>query len=158
MTTTVELLLTRDEFGATYTLGRLELDGLYFGPVVEDVDRGLGAGMPLADLQARKVHGKTAIPTGRYRIRVRYSPKHGRKLLYLEAVPDFQWIEIHAGNSELDTDGCLCVGLNRTGDPVNRISGSARAVKWLEDHYLVGIESGAIEAWITIRRSASWRG
>ena len=151
----LELLLTRDDFGATYTLGRLDIDQLHFGHVVEDVDRGLDAGMPLAELAARKVHGKTAIPTGRYRIRVRFSPKHDRKVLFLEAVAGFQWIEIHTGNSELDTDGCLCVGLTRTGDPVNRISGSARAVKWLEDHYLVGIESGAIEAWITIRRARS---
>lgn len=157
--THLELLLERDDFGDTYTLGRLDIDGLHFGCVVEDVDRGLDSMMPANDIAAIKVRGVTAIPTGRYRLGVRWSPKHKRFVLYLIGVPGFQYIEIHTGNHERDTDGCLCVGLNRNEeDEVNRIGGSARAVKWLEDHYLEGIKAGTIVGYITITRSAAWKG
>ena len=147
--TSVSLLLLRDEFQPARTIGALSIDGAPFGWVVEDVDRGLDSMMPLNDIAAKKVRGRTAIPTGDYAIGVRYSPKHGRDVLYLVGVPEFQYIEVHAGNTELDTDGCLCVGTVRTPTGVAH---SKAAVDWLEARYLAGVKSGAITARIRVAR------
>lgn len=54
--------------------------------------------------------GETAIPSGRYRVEVTYSPKFKRWLPVLHDVPGFTGIRIHAGNTSADTDGCILVG------------------------------------------------
>ena len=71
-----------------------------------------------------KIPGKTAIPTGTYKINMNVvSPKFGSKSFYkqtcngklprLMEVVGYQGVLIHAGNTERDTDGCLCVGKNK---------------------------------------------
>lgn len=61
-----------------------------------------------------KVAGKTRIPCGTYRVGVRHSPRftpsYGHDLLWIMDVPNFQYVLIHKGNKEQDTDGCLLVG------------------------------------------------
>ena len=51
----------------------------------------------------------SCIPAGTYIVKPFDSPKHGKCLLF-ENVPDRSFIEMHAGNSRLDTDGCVCPG------------------------------------------------
>jgi len=147
--THVLFTLTRDEFQPVRTIGALAIDGAPFGWVVEDVDRGLDSMMPLNDIAARKVKGRTAIPTGDYAIGVRYSPKHQREVLYLIDVPGFQYIEVHSGNDETDTDGCLIIGTQRTPTGVAH---SRPAIDWLEKTYLAGIKDGSIVARIRVSR------
>ncbi|MCK5550630.1 MAG: hypothetical protein KAI41_08870, partial [Hyphomicrobiaceae bacterium] len=67
-----------------------------------------------------KIPGETRIPPGRYRIKfrdeggmiVRYKKRFDwhSGMLWLQDVPDFQFIYIHVGNKDDDTDGCLLVG------------------------------------------------
>ena len=57
-----------------------------------------------------KVAGKTAIPTGRYRVVMSYSKTYKRRMPYLLNVPHFTGIMIHTGNSVDDTRGCILVG------------------------------------------------
>ena len=57
-----------------------------------------------------KVAGKTAIPTGRYRLVMSYSKTYKRRMPYLLNVPHFTGIMIHTGNSVDDTRGCILVG------------------------------------------------
>ena len=57
-----------------------------------------------------KVAGKTAIPTGRYRVVMSYSKTYKRRMPYLLNVPHFTGIMIHTGNSADDTRGCILVG------------------------------------------------
>ena len=57
-----------------------------------------------------KVAGKTAIPTGRYRVVMSYSKTYKRRMPFLQNVPHFTGIMIHTGNSPDDTRGCILVG------------------------------------------------
>jgi len=107
------ILSQRDTFTAEATLSTLSIDGRPFGYVCEDVDRLLNQTDPLDLIAAKKVHGKTAIPAGRYRVVLRDSPKHGKDTLSLADVPGFQFIDVHAGNTADDTEGCQLVGHTR---------------------------------------------
>ena len=62
---------------------------------------------------ARKIPGHTAIPEGSYRVLVTLSPRFKEWLPYIQGVPDFEGIRIHAGNYPDDTQGCILVGENR---------------------------------------------
>ena len=57
-----------------------------------------------------KIAGKTAIPTGRYRVVMSYSKTYKRRMPFLVNVPHFTGIMIHTGNSVDDTRGCILVG------------------------------------------------
>ena len=67
-----------------------------------------------------KVPGETRIPAGRYKIELRteggMNERYSRKfdwhfgMLWLQDVPGFEWVYIHYGNYERDTDGCILVG------------------------------------------------
>jgi hypothetical protein len=68
-----------------------------------------------------KVYGKTRIQSGVYDIKLRneggmnnrYRNKYGevhKGMLWLQNVDNFEWVYIHIGNTEDDTDGCLLFG------------------------------------------------
>lgn len=108
---------------ATYTIGRLYVDGVFFCETLEDRDRGLKQTDPIATIKTRKVYGETAIPTGTYAVAMNVtSPKYAAvswywqlcqgKMPRLLAVPGFDGILIHPGNSALDSFGCILVGRN----------------------------------------------
>ena len=63
--------------------------------------------------KAQKMKGHTAIPEGTYPLLVTLSPRFKEWLPYLQGVPDFEGIRIHAGNYPDDTQGCILVGENR---------------------------------------------
>lgn len=91
------------------TLGSLYIDDVWVSWTLEDVLRE----RPMQPVSAWKVKGQTAIPAGRYRVVLRQSPRFGRVLPWLQDVPGFEWILLHAGNRSADTEGCLLVGLDR---------------------------------------------
>lgn len=109
----MDLKLKRIFRGDKYTIGHLYIDGNYYCDVLEDVDRGLTNDMSEEEIKKIKVYGKTAIPTGRYKVEVTYSPKFKRYLPILLNVKGFTGIRIHSGNSHEDTLGCLLVGFNK---------------------------------------------
>lgn len=103
------LELHRYGFGRDSTIGRLSVGGEFECFTLEDERRTV------------KVRGETCIPPGRYRIIYRtegglhqkYSerfPEDHRGMLWLQDVPNFQWVYIHIGNREDHTDGCPLVG------------------------------------------------
>ena len=96
---------------ATYTVGRLYVDGKLFCNTLEDrvvdVDK---SGRFEGD--EKKVYGQSAIPYGTYRAEFNWSPKFGRNLPRLMDVPHFEGILIHPGNTAADSAGCILVGKN----------------------------------------------
>jgi hypothetical protein len=106
----LELIIRRFDANDERTIGELLIAGK-FGLfhecyVLEDA------------LRERKIKGKTAIPAGRYRVIVTYSPRFKRYLPELLGVPEFSAIRIHSGNDADDTEGCILPGLKRTKDTV----------------------------------------
>lgn len=87
---------------ADYTMGRLYLNGVYFCDTLEDCVRNLP--------EEKKIPGRTAIPAGVYRVLMGHSPKFGRRLPRVQAVPWFEGILIHRGNRANNTAGCILVG------------------------------------------------
>lgn len=118
----MELTLKRETFTDKSTIGSLLIDGKREYYMLEDTDRGLHRDMSLADIKAKKVHGKTCIPYGRYRIVVtksdRFSAMRGHDvyLPLLVGVPGFEGIRIHTGNKPEDTEGCLLPCSNISAD------------------------------------------
>lgn len=83
------------------TLGVLFVDGVFECFTLED------------ELRAVKIPGETAIPAGRYAVKLTHSPRFGRVLPEVLNVPNFTGVRIHAGNRKDDTEGCLLVGEHR---------------------------------------------
>lgn len=102
----MNLELKRDTFTAISTQGILTIDGEHECYTLEDEDRYLEEG-------GEKVYGKTAIPRGRYKVVMDWSPKYERDMPHVLAVPGFEGIRIHAGNKAEDTEGCILVGRSR---------------------------------------------
>ena len=118
----MELKVKRVAKKNEYTIGRLYIDGKYVSDTLEDCDRGLTQDMPLEEIKAKKVYGKTAIPTGTYEIDMNtISPKfqarswakpYGGKLPRLIGVKGFEGVLVHVGNTADNSSGCLLVGKN----------------------------------------------
>lgn len=92
------------------TMGEMHIDGKFFCYTLEDEDRGLTQDMAAEQVKEIKVYGKTAIPTGTYKVILTMSMKFKRELPLVLDVPGFEGIRIHRGNWEKDTLGCPLVG------------------------------------------------
>jgi len=104
----MKLTLARNKTSAGRTFGRLlDENGKFICYVLEDQVREV-PGRPVAEW---KVHGKTAIPFGEYRITLENSPRFGPSTLTVNAVPGFTGVRMHAGNTEADTEGCPLLGM-----------------------------------------------
>src|SRR5574343_1399765 len=104
----LELKIKRIAKRLTYTIGKLSVDGVYFCDTLEDTERPQSKGRIL-----NKIHGKTAIPIGRYRVTISYSNKFKKRMIQILNVPDFEGIRIHAGVDASHSEGCPLVGFNK---------------------------------------------
>lgn len=117
----MKLTLQRDDLQASRTFGRvLAEDGHRLCYVLEDAVREV-PGRPVAEW---KIHGKTAIPAGEYKITLENSPRFGPNTLTVHDVPGFTGVRIHAGNTEADTEGCPLLGMEVT--PTGIMGGTSR--------------------------------
>lgn len=105
----MKMQLERLQLDPDVTIGALSIDGDFECWVLEDPVREV-PGKPVADW---KIKGETAIPYGTYAVQITQSQRFGRLLPLLIAVPGFDGIRMHAGNTVLDTEGCVLVGTDR---------------------------------------------
>ena len=104
----VNLLLIRDTFTDTSTIGTLYINGESFCDTLEN---------PWIDNQ-RSI---SCIPKGNYKVRLRLARESAtRDYLHLlvQDVPNRDWILFHRGNTAKDTSGCILVGNGRQQDIV----------------------------------------
>lgn len=139
-----------------YTIGKMYVDGAYVCDTLEDKDRGLTSMMSVAQICGVKVHGETAIPTGRYLVDMKtVSPRFGGRAQYqfckgrlprLCNTPGYQGVLIHIGNTAKDTDGCILVGENKEK---GKVLNSTATFRKLYPILKTADESGE-QIWITI--------
>ena len=145
----IELRNTRRWYTDKATEGELQLDGAFECWLLEDRSRRLSSDMSLADIICSKVPGETAIPTGRYRIELYDSPKHGPDTLQLVGVPGFTNTQIHPANKAEQLEGCIAPGKDRTAPDDDWIGSSRDALKELKAKVIPRMKAGE-ECWITV--------
>jgi hypothetical protein len=102
----MNLRVIREPSTVAATMGILLIDGVFTCWTLEDVVREV------------KIPGETAIPAGRYAVRLSLSQRFQKVLPEVLAVPGFTGIRVHGGNGALDTQGCVLVGRKRTTNGV----------------------------------------
>ncbi len=122
-----KVLVARQPSAPDWTLSEFYFDGIKKGVGVED------------EYRAVKVKGETRVPEGSYPLGMRVSPKFSssyyrddegnlisakdristaqrtkyhtqHEMIWVQNVPNFDFILLHWGNTDDDTDGCYCVG------------------------------------------------
>lgn len=94
----MKIVVVRDTFGKTYTLGKLYVDDKFQCHTLEDAVRN------------KKIPNETAIPYGVYKVIIDWSSKFKKLLPRVLNVPNFTGIRIHSGNNDKHTQGCVLVG------------------------------------------------
>jgi len=102
----MELTLKRTELKEGFTLGELFIDNAFFCYTVED------------KVRKEKIKAITAIPYGYYKVIINVSNRFKKRMPLLIDVPFFEGVRIHSGNTALDTEGCILVGMVRTENGV----------------------------------------
>jgi len=97
------------------TIGTISLNGIFEGFTLVDT------------FNEPTIPGSTRIPTGTYEIQLRTEGCMNKKyiwhfgdthegMLWLQDVPDFEWVYIHIGNKHEHTEGCILVGTGCDSD------------------------------------------
>ena len=105
-----EQAANEDSITPTQTINKEKAVPEWFCNTMEPTARKLTSRMPQTVIRRHKIIGKTAIPTGRYRILITRSRQFGR---WLPLLLNVKGIRIHAGNKPEDTRGCILLGFNR---------------------------------------------
>lgn len=117
----MEIVVSKIEEGKNSTLSVMTVNGVFFCYVLEDAHH------------EPKIWGETRIPSGTYPVYrkdwgkrfVTYKSKFGHRFaIGADKVDNFQGIEIHIGNTILDTHGCLLVG-----DAMRKVNGDFLLMK-----------------------------
>ena len=148
---TLELAIIRFGFGRESTIGVLQIDGMHECWTLEDERRRV------------KKPGETCIPTGRFPLILRpYGGLHKKYatrfpglhqgMLWLQNVPDFEYIYVHIGNDESDTDGCPLVGKYpmMLPDGEFKVADSTEAYKTLYKKVLKALGDG-LKVYVTVK-------
>ena len=106
----MRITIERLTMTSTTTIGKMYLNGEYFGYTLEDVNRDT------------KIKHQTCIPAGLYKVVLTVSNRFKRLMPLLIDVPNFKGIRIHGGNTHKNTSGCPIVAKRRLDD--NTIQGS----------------------------------
>lgn len=143
----MEIVVERYISNNDTTLSRIAIDGEFCCYGLEDA------------YHPTKIKGHTRIPAGRYAVVTRKEGRHHelysrifadihRGALHIKDVPGFQWIMIHVGNTNEDTEGCLLVGMEAIVEGNRlRIARSREAYRLFYQRVVDAAENGTL--WIT---------
>lgn len=130
-----ELVLTRKTVSKKSTMGELSHRGCRLFYTMEHLEREI------------KIDKKTAVPPGKYEVKLMHSPKFGRVLPRLQNVPNFTGVLIHNGSYVENSEGCILVGNTKSAD---FLGGSVNAVNALLK-FLQPYASASAKIWIRIQ-------
>jgi hypothetical protein len=83
--------------------------------------------------------GISCIPLGKYNVSIDISNRFQRPMPHILDVPGRDGIRLHAGNKEVDTEGCVLIGLMQTNDSVTYSKAAFKLFyNWLSDALLDG--------------------
>lgn len=132
----MKITIERRAKKATYTVGKVYVNGKYFCDSLEDKDRGVTQVMPFIKTNQtstplgywvvgdgstiEKVYGKTAIPKGTYNACGYYWAKFQCYVVMLNGVSGFTGILMHNGTTAENSEGCILLGKNNI---VGRLDG-----------------------------------
>lgn len=140
----MEITVKRIWPSADCVTGVMEIDGQQVCYTLEDAVREI----PGVEVAEWKIDGKTAIPRGRYQVKMEMSPRLGHTTPRLVDVPGFDGVLIHGGNTDEDTLGCILVGDKRLSD--TEIANCDPAKKIVYDA-VTRAEAAGEEVWITVQ-------
>ena len=147
---TMKIVIKREVYRETYTIGKLYIDNEFFCNTLEDRDRGLTSEMSLIEINGRKVMHETAIPSGTYEVSLDYvSPKFSQYPYYMEVcggrlprlldVKGFSGVLIHVGTNASHSSGCILVGNNTS---IGQLSNGKKVFKELYKRLLDAKKEG----------------
>lgn len=129
------LKLIRDTYTDKSTIGRLYINDKFFCDTLEDTCRDLNKDGDLNDSGESKIHSKTAIPSGTYKMIINMSNRFKKLMPLLIDVKDYSGVRLHSGNSDVDTEGCILVGLTRSKDFIGQSRNAFTKLMTELDHY-----------------------
>ncbi len=139
----MELVLKRMIYTDESTEGDLFLGEVFECNTLEDTCRNRDKNYDGRLSLDEKVFGKTAIPAGRYEIKMEWSNKFKRKMPHLQNVPYYSGIMIHWGNKAADTYGCILTGRMDPRVP-DWISSSQKTYNDLEPKIVAALKDGPL--------------
>jgi len=134
--------LRREQDNGSSTIGVMRIDGIFECFTLEDT------------FNEPKIYSQTRIPEGEFRILLRdeggmtkkYSKKYGDEhegMLWLQDVPNFEYVYIHTGNKHEHTDGCILVGTGCDSNKIRQsVTGSVLKYKKTYAKILKAIKDG----------------
>ncbi len=125
----------RNQYTKKSTIGDLFIENIFECHTLEDTVRMF------------KIPGKTAIPAGKYGVKLTYSPKFKEIVPEVFNVPGFTGIRLHWGNYPEDTAGCPLVGMTKGEDVIYN---SKIAYNNLKEK-IFNAEKNEEEVWIDIK-------
>jgi hypothetical protein len=109
----MKLKVVRELKNDVCTIGSLFINDVFFCYTLEDKDRGLKQSDSLLFIQAKKIFGLTAIPSGFYKLTVNQSPKFKRMLPRILDTKGFSGVLLHRGNTADHSLGCILIGYKK---------------------------------------------
>lgn len=95
----------------------------------------------------------SCIPPGRYKCKKMFSNRFKKELFEIQNVPDRTVVEIHVGNSAIDTHGCILLGMSYSLSS-NAIVNSTLAfnsfMSMMPDEFTITIND------VVVRGGATW--
>lgn len=137
----VNLRVERRIFTDDVTIGELYVNDEFMCYTLEDAVRDT------------KIYGKTAIPKGTYKVIFNMSNRFKRRMPLLLNVPNYEGVRIHAGNTHVDTDGCIILGLGLARSADSRFDWTVTQSRMAIEKFNKAVDNGE-EVEITIVNKA----